>query len=392
MIILIITGSIAAYKTLELLRALQDKGYDVQPVLTKGATAFVTPLSVAALSHLPPRYDIFDENTEQQFSHIDLVKKATAIVIAPASADVIAKASLGLADDLATTLLLVGHAHPVLWVPAMNPLMWQAPTTKEHIHRLQAKGWGVLEPEAGLMACGDTGVGRLPSLDTILEAIDRLHHQPLKGKKALVTSGGTREMLDPVRFIGNYSSGKQGHALAKALTEAGAEVTYIHGMVNVPPPPHVRVIEAMTAQAMLDAVMNSLPVDIAVLAAAVADWQLSVPLSNKHKKGTTSSWDISLTPTPDILHTLCQHPQKPPLVIGFAAETGEDWRHHGTAKYHQKGCDWMLVNPITKENPAFGSDTNRMTFIQHAHTEDWPEMEKTAIAKHLVSKIVGMLS
>jgi phosphopantothenoylcysteine decarboxylase / phosphopantothenate---cysteine ligase len=394
-LVLVITGSIAAYKALELMRNIIADGMDVHVVCTQTAKQFVTKQSFLSLGALSVRDNLWDSEQEQNFSHLGLAAWADAVIIIPATADFLAKASLGLADDLASTLLLAIADTPVLFAPAMNPRMWHSTTTQEHISRIKARGWHVLTPETGIMACGDEGIGRLPALDLIRDAIrDLLHpHHPLKGKKAFITSGGTRETIDPVRFIGNHASGKQGAALAECLVKAGARVTYIHGFTTDTLPTGVETQYTPTAASMQQAVFDALPCDIAIMTAAVADWQLAEPFHEKQKKNGKHRWLLELIPTPDILAALAMHPMRPKLLIGFAAETGDNWLHHAIKKYNDKGCDWLFANPISQDNPVFGSTNNQGTLIKKGGSPiDYPKQSKKELAKSLVEEIIKHFS
>jgi len=392
-ILLIITGGIAAVKSLELLRRLRDGGNKVEVILTKAAQEFVTPLSVGALNEAEPHTELFNLTAEAKMGHIRLAREADLVAVIPASADFLAKMAHGRADDLASTVLLATTA-PVVVAPAMNHRMWAHPATTANVATLQGRGVFVIPPEHGAMACGETGAGRLPEVAALLPLLDIIlaglpAGRPLRGKKALVTSGATHEPLDPVRFLGNHSSGRQGHTLAGALMLAGAEVTLLEGHVSVPAPPGVTVIKTPTAAALYDAALAALPVDIAICAAAVADWQLDTPLPQKQKKNGAGSWTPSFSPTPDTLRALGTHKtSRPRLVIGFAAET-ENALENARQKRQDKGCDWLIVNEISAENPAFGAATNTVTLLD-GHTEHFFENKSKAhIAAACLQKIIA---
>jgi len=389
-ILLIISGGIAAYKSLELIRLLKKAGASVRVILTKGGEQFVTPLSVSALSEHPVYTELWSLKDETEMGHIRLSREADMIVVAPASANLIAKIAGGIADDLASTTLLASNK-PILISPAMNPEMWAKPSTQRNIHTLVQDGVHVLTPCTGEMACGETGTGRMPEATEILNAITDFlsRDKPLSGKTAIVTSGPTYEPIDPVRFIGNRSSGKQGHAIAGELAKLGANVTLISGPVSIPTPEGVNLIQVETAEEMKRAVLNSMPADIFVAAAAVADWKIENPSGQKIKKRTDKSAPaLNFSENPDILATVSTSPNRPQLVVGFAAET-EDVLNHARAKLVKKGCDWIVANQVGKdENPVFGSDHNQVTLLTRTTTENWPAASKADVAKMLVQKII----
>lgn len=385
-ITLIISGGIAAYKALELIRLLRKDGVRVIPVLSKGGAQFVTPLSVGALAEEKVYGDLFSLTDEQEMGHIRLARLPDMVVVAPASADIIAKMAHGLADDLASTLLLATDK-PVLMVPAMNPAMWAAPATQNNIATLQKNGVSLFGPVAGETACGEEGVGRMAEPAEILEAIRAFFKRegPLAGKKALVTAGPTYEPIDPVRFIGNHSSGKQGYAVAAALHAAGADVTLVSGPVNLPDPAGVRVVRVQTADEMLAAVDKLLPIDIAVCAAAVADWKIKNPETEKIKKGEGAPV-LEFTANPDILAAISQHKsRRPTLVIGFAAET-EKVEAHAQEKLRRKGCDWIVANNVSRG--VFGADENEVILVRSAGATRWPRMSKQDVARLLVDEVI----
>ena len=390
-ILLIISGGIAAYKSLDLIRRLKKDGLSVRCILTKGGERFVTPLSVSALSENPVYTDLWSLKDEVEMGHIRLSREADLIVIAPASADLIGKMANGLADDLASTTLLAANK-PIMMAPAMNHEMWNNPSVQKIIKTLQDRGITLIGPEEGDMACGEYGIGRMSEPEDITRSItDFFFNKPLKGLKALVTSGPTYEALDPVRFIGNRSSGKQGHAIASELAQQGADVTLVHGPVSIPPPPHVRAIKIETAEQMKQACEEALPCDIAVCAAAVSDWRLETPDVQKIKKGDSQSPPhFQFQETPDILALLSNHEQRPRLVIGFAAET-ENAISNAKTKLSKKGCDWILANDVSDQK-IFGSDETHITLISKEGTEDWGRQSKKECARSLAEKISESLS
>jgi phosphopantothenoylcysteine decarboxylase/phosphopantothenate--cysteine ligase len=394
-VLLVVGGGIAAYKTLELIRRLREREIGVRPILTRGGREFVTPLSLASLAGDKVYEDLFSLTDEAEMGHIRLSREADLVVVAPATADLMAKMAGGHADDLATTALLATDK-PVLIAPAMNPLMWDHPATRRNVARLREDGIGVVGPEGGDMACGEVGTGRMAEPAAILDAVlARLAPAPgpLSGRRAVVTSGPTHEPLDPVRFLANRSSGRQGHAIADALARAGAEVTLVTGPVALPPPPGVRVVAVESARDMADAVDAALPADVAVCAAAVADWRPAEARDAKLKKpddGATPT--LALTANPDILKTLARPgPRRPRLVVGFAAET-EDVERHARAKFAKKGCDWLLANDVSPATGTFGGARNRVVlFTRDGGAEPWPELAKTELAERLAARIAEAL-
>lgn len=390
-VLLIISGGIAAYKSLELIRLLRKAGTAVRVILTKGGEQFVTPLSVSALSENPVYTDLWSLKDESEMGHIRLSREADVILVAPASADLIAKMANGLADDLASTTLLASNKQ-VIVSPAMNPEMWAKPSTQRNIRTLKQDGVLVLEPRTGEMACGETGTGRMPEATELFAVLDNYFssNKPLAGKKAVVTSGPTYEPIDPVRFIGNRSSGKQGHVIAEELANQGAEVTLVSGPVSIPTPKGVNLVRIETADQMKEAVLQNLPADIFVATAAVADWKAENPAGQKIKKQAGQApAPLTFSENPDILATISQHPTKRPrLVIGFAAET-ENLIPNAKTKLAQKGCDWIVANQVgTSGNPVFGSDHNQVTLLSHTTTEDWPQSSKADVAKRLVARMI----
>jgi phosphopantothenoylcysteine decarboxylase / phosphopantothenate---cysteine ligase len=391
-ILLIIAGGIAAYKTLELIRRLRERDYGVRCVLTRAGAKFVTPLTVASLSGERVFSDLFSLTDEAEIGHIRLSREADLVVVAPATADLIAKMAHGLADDLASTALLATDK-PVLLAPAMNPVMWDHPATRRSIAQVQADGVSLVGPNSGDMACGEIGLGRMAEPDQIFEAIEEILASaagPLRGMRALVTSGPTVEAIDPVRFIANRSSGKQGHAIAAALAGAGAEVILVSGPVHEPDPAGATVVRVESARQMLEACEAALPVDIAVCAAAVADWRVAEASRDKIKKRPGEAPPmLVLTENPDILQTLSHAAERPRLVIGFAAETG-DLAANARRKLAAKGCDWILVNDVSREQGTFGGVYNTVQLIRSdAESETWPKLAKVEVAARLVARIVA---
>ncbi|WOI12509.1 bifunctional phosphopantothenoylcysteine decarboxylase/phosphopantothenate--cysteine ligase CoaBC [Thalassospira lucentensis] len=394
-ILLIISGGIAAYKVLEVIRRLRDREINIRAILTKGGAEFVTPLSVAALTENKVYQDLFSLTDEAEMGHIRLSREADLVLVAPASADILAKMATGQAGDLATTALLATNK-PVMVVPAMNVEMWNHAATQANIATLEGRGVMRVGPATGDLACGETGSGRLAEPAEIIAAVvDFLEGQParkpLAGRKAVVTSGPTHEAIDPVRYIANRSSGKQGHAIAAALAVAGADVTLVSGPVSLPDPTGVKVVRIETARQMLDAVQAALPADIAVCAAAVADWRVAAEAGQKLKKdGSGVIPDLKLSENPDILATISQKgPKRPDLVVGFAAET-ENVIEHARAKRARKGCDWILANDVAPSAGTFGGDHNEVFLISGADgasDEVWPRQGKAGVARALVQRI-----
>lgn len=390
-VLLVIAGGIAAYKSLELIRRLREQGVAVRCVLTRAGAEFVTPLAVAALSGEKMFSDLFSLTDEAEMGHIRLSREADLVVVAPATADLMAKQANGHADDLASTLLLATDK-PVLLAPAMNPMMWQHAATRRNVARLRADGVAMIGPNPGDMACGEEGVGRMAEPDEILAAIlARLRPERggLAGRRAVVTSGPTIEAIDPVRYIANRSSGKQGHAIARALADAGASVVLVTGPTREPDPAGVDVVHVESAMQMLAAVQTALPVDIAVCAAAVADWRPASSGTQKLKKQAGAAPPaIELTENPDILRTLAQPgPRRPGLVIGFAAET-EDVAGNARRKLARKGCDWLLANDVSVESGTFGGTSNAIElFRKAAEPVTWPRVTKHEVAVRLVTEI-----
>jgi phosphopantothenoylcysteine decarboxylase/phosphopantothenate--cysteine ligase len=385
-ILLIIAGGIAAYKSLDLIRRLRERGAEVRCILTAGGAQFVTPLSVATLSRSTVFQNLFSLTEESEIGHIRLARDNDMVVVAPATADLLAKMAHGLADDLASTVLLATD-RPVLVAPAMNFVMWDQKATQENLAALKKRGVHAIGPKAGELAEGETGMGRMSEPLEIVAAIeDVLANGPLKGKRALVTSGPTYEPIDPVRFIGNRSSGKQGHAIAAALAALGADTVLVTGPTNQPDPAGVQVKRIETAQQMLAACMAALPVDIAVCAAAVADWRTADPRNQKLKKNGKLP-TLELVENPDILATLSTRgAQRPGLVVGFAAET-ENVVDNAIAKRKKKGCDWILANDVSAATGTFGGDANTIHLIDAKGAEAWPKLGKDEVARRLAQRI-----
>ena len=390
-ILLIIGGGIAAYKSLELIRRLQDHGARVTPVLTKAGAEFVTPLSVSALAGVAVHQDLFDLTAEAEMGHIQLSRSADLLVVAPATADLMAKMAQGMANDLASTLLLATDT-PVMIAPAMNVRMWDHPATRRNAETLRQDGVRFIGPTEGSMACGEFGPGRMAEPDEILAAIgDALRDGPLKGKRILVTSGPTHEPIDPVRYIANRSSGAQGTAIAAALRDKGAEVIFVTGPADVPPPTGVQVVKVQSAQEMSDAVDNALPVDVGVFAAAVADWRVASASDSKLKKSKDGVPNLEFAENPDILKRISRlEDGRPGLVIGFAAET-DDVIEHATAKRERKGCDWIVANDVSPETGIMGGSENAVTLISSHGADIWPRMSKSEVARELVQRIAQAL-
>lgn len=388
-VLLIIGGGIAAYKSLELIRLLAKAGVKTRAILTTAGAEFVTPLSVGALTQDKVYQDLFNLTDESEMGHIELSRSANLVVVAPATANLMAKAANGLASDLASTALLATDK-PVLMAPAMNVRMWLHPATERNRARLEADGVSFVGPDEGDMACGEFGPGRMAEPEAIKAAIlAMLADGPLKGKRALVTAGPTLEPIDPVRFISNRSSGKQGYAIAQALAELGADVTLISGPTNLTAPFGVTLKRVESARDMLAASEAALPLDVAVMVAAVADWRPTEMADEKLKKDKTGIPAISLMENPDILATLAKAgKRRPKLVIGFAAET-ENVEEHARAKIAKKGCDWIVANDVSGD--VMGGDENQVLLITRAGAEAWPRMGKDAVARKLAAEIANAL-
>ncbi len=391
-ILLIIGGGIAAYKALDLIRRLKERGASVTPVLTRAAEQFVTPLSAAALAGNKVYRDLFDLTDEAEMGHIELSRSADLIVVAPATADLIAKMAAGLANDLASTLLLATDKR-VLVAPAMNVRMWLHPANQRNIATLHADGVLFAGPDEGDMACGEFGPGRMAEpLDIVAQVQLALAHGPLHGRHVLVTSGPTHEPIDPVRFIANRSSGAQGAALAAALRDLGARVTFVTGPATVPPPDGVAVVRVETAGEMQAAVTAALPADAAVFAAAVADWRVANSSASKMKKdGSGKAPALEFAENPDILAGVSALKSgRPALVVGFAAET-DDVVAHATAKRLRKGCDWIVANDVRPVTGIMGGTENAVTLITPEGAEEWPRLPKDEVARRLAERISGAL-
>lgn len=391
-ILLIISGGIAAVKTPDLIRKLTQAGARVTPVLTRSGAQFVTPLSIAALAGSKVYIDLFDLTDEAEMGHIELSRSADLILVAPATAHIMAKMAQGLADDLASTLLLATDT-PVMIAPSMNVRMWDHAATQRNLTTLQADGVHMIGPNEGEMACGEFGFGRMAEVPEILQAVTRHFEKgPLSGRHVLVTSGPTHEPIDPVRYIANRSSGAQGTALAEALRDLGARVSFVTGPADFDVPTGVEVHRVQTAQEMLAAVQAILPVDAAVFAAAVADWRVEGAQDQKIKKQTSGELPVlNFVENPDILATVSSHEHRPKLVIGFAAETN-DVIANATAKRLRKGCDWIVANDVTPATGIMGGANNTVTMIDANGPEGWSNMPKTEVARMLALRIAGALS
>lgn len=388
-LLLIVSGGVAAYKACELIRRLRDRGAEVRCVVTAGAQKFVTPMTFAALSENPVFTDLFSLKDESEMGHIRLSREADLILVAPASANLLARMAAGMADDLAATVLLASDK-PILVAPSMNAQMWRHPATQANMALLEQRGVRRVGPEDGDLACGEIGSGRLAETQTIIAAAAEIlspRPQPLKGKRALVTSGPTIEPLDPVRYMTNRSSGKQGHAIARALADLGADVTLVTGPTQEPDPPRVKVTRIETAAQMLAACLNALPVDVAVFAAAVADWRALDPPTTKIKKQEGVAPTLKLAENPDILATIArQTANRPALVIGFAAETG-DVALKASAKRLRKGCDWIVANDVSPGSTVFGGTENTVLLIDDNGVEAWPTLSKQRVSEKLAERV-----
>ena len=390
-ILLIIGGGIAAFKSLDLIRRLREQGAEVTPVLTRAGSEFVTPLSVSALAGRKVFQELFDLTDEAEMGHIELSRSADLIVVAPATADLMAKMAGGQADDLASTLLLATDT-PVLIAPSMNVRMWQHAATQRNLAILRGDGIGFVGPNEGDMACGEHGPGRMAEVPEIVAAVQAaLADGPLKGRRVLVTSGPTHEPIDPVRYIANRSSGAQGTAIARALGALGAEVVFVTGPASVPPPEGVKVVRVETAQEMLAAVEAALPVDAAIFAAAVADWHVAGASQSKLKKTKGGLPKLEFAENPDILARVSQMTTgRPGRVSGFAAET-DDVVENATAKRARKGCDWILAYDVGHGTGIMGGSENAVTLISAEDAEIWPRMPKAEVAQKLVERIAKAL-
>ena len=391
-ILLIIGGGIAAYKSLDLIRRLAERGATVTPVLTKAGEEFVTPLSVSALAGQKVYRDLFDLTDEAEMGHIQLSRSADLIVVAPGTADLMAKMAQGFANDLASTLLLATDT-PVLVAPAMNVRMWDHPATQRNLETLKADGVRFVGPNEGDMACGEFGPGRMAEPLEIVAAVEaQFGAGALAGKRVLVTSGPTHEPIDPVRYIANRSSGAQGAAVAKALADLGAHVVFVTGPATVPPPAGVEVVAVESAREMAEAVKAALPVDAGVFAAAVADWRVAQASDKKLKKSKDGLPVLEFAENPDILAGVSQMTDgRPKLVVGFAAETN-DVEAHATAKRKRKGCDWIVANDVSPGTGIMGGSENAVILISDDGAEPWPRMGKDAVARQLAERIAAALN
>ena len=390
-ILLIIGGGIAAFKIPALIRLLRQQGAAVTPVMTAASEQFVTPLTVAAVAGEKAYTALFDLTDEAEMGHIQLSRVADLVLVAPATADLMAKMAQGLAGDLASTLLLATDT-PVMIAPAMNVRMWLHPATQRNLALLKGDGVQIVGPDEGDMACGEYGPGRMAEPEELAAACAAaLTDGPLKGRRVLVTSGPTHEPIDPVRYIANRSSGAQGTAIARALVGLGAEVVFVTGPADVPPPAGVTLVRVETARQMRDAVQAALPVDAGVFAAAVADWRVATESSSKIKKGAGGLPVLEFTENPDILAEVSQMSDgRPALVVGFAAET-DDVVNHATAKRARKGCDWILANDVSPETGIMGGSENAVVLISEDGAEVWPRMGKDDVAQRLAARIAETL-
>ncbi|RUQ73872.1 bifunctional phosphopantothenoylcysteine decarboxylase/phosphopantothenate--cysteine ligase CoaBC [Azospirillum doebereinerae] len=391
-VLLVIAGGIAAYKSLDLIRRLRERGVTVRAVLTNAGGRFVTPLSVQALTEHTVYQDLWSLTDESEMGHIQLSRAADLVVVAPATADLLARMAAGMADDLAATVLLATDK-PVLVAPAMNVRMWQHPATQANMALLERRGVRRVGPNEGVMACNEYGPGRMSEPMEIVDAIAAhfadAAHKPLAGRRALVTSGPTHEPIDPVRYIANRSSGKQGHAIAGALARLGAAVTLVSGPTRLPDPPGCAVVPIETAREMLAACEAALPADVAVCAAAVADWRVAGASDRKLKKDGGGPPALALAENPDILATLSKAGERrPALVVGFAAETG-DVVATATAKRARKGCDWIVANDVSLGTTTFGGADNTVHLIRESGVESWPTMGKDAVAARLAEAVAA---
>ena len=393
-ILLIIGGGIAAYKSLELIRLLAGKGVAVRTIMTKAAEEFVTPLSVASLTKQKVHTALFNLTGEVEMGHIELSRAADLLVVAPATADLMAKMANGLANDLASTTLLATDK-PVLIAPAMNVRMWHHAATQRNLQQLKRDGILLVGPNEGDMACGEYGLGRMAEPAEIVAAIEAVlvpKAQPLKGKKVLITAGPTREAIDPVRYITNYSSGKQGYAIAAAAVALGAETVLVSGPVDLPIPPGVQMIPVTSATEMLTASERELPCDIAIFTAAVADWRVAEEKDQKIKKDKSGMPSLQLVENPDILQTIAKRTAKrPKLVVGFAAET-ENLVDNAREKLKKKGCDLIIANDVSKERGVFGGDKNTVQLVSTSGVESWGLMSKQDVAQRLMAQLAAQLT
>jgi phosphopantothenoylcysteine decarboxylase/phosphopantothenate--cysteine ligase len=392
-VLLIVGGGIAAYKAHELVRLLKTRGARVRIILTRAAEEFVTPLSLSGLSGEKVYTALFSLTDEVEMGHIQLSRAADLLVVAPATADLMAKMANGLADDLASTALLATDKR-VLVAPAMNVRMWRHPATQRNVETLKRDGVMLVGPNDGEMACGEFGPGRMAEPGEILSAIIAMlqpRAQPLAGKKVLITAGPTREPIDPVRFISNHSSGKQGYAIARAAVALGAETILVSGPVSLPIPPGVQMMPVETAEEMLAVCQGELPSDIAIFTAAVADWRVATAAAQKLKKGTGGPPALTLSENPDILATIAKGQPRPRIVVGFAAET-ERIEENAAQKLKKKGCDLIVANDVSKEQGVFGGDRNTVHLVSAAGREAWPDMSKEEVGQKLMERLAEMLA
>jgi phosphopantothenoylcysteine decarboxylase/phosphopantothenate--cysteine ligase len=393
-ILLVIGGGIAAYKSLDLVRRLRERGASVRCIMTQGAQQFVTPVAVSAVSGQRTHTDLFDREDEADIGHIKLARDADAVVVAPATANLMAKMAGGHADDLASTVMLATTL-PILVAPAMNVRMWLHPTTQRNLATLRADGVRVVGPNEGAMAEAEFGPGRMAEPLEIAAAVEALFARSpgaLAGKRVLVTSGPTREPIDPVRYIANRSSGKQGHAIARAAAEAGAEVTLVSGPVAIPDPPGVRTVRVESAREMLAAVEAALPADIGIFAAAVADWRTADEATEKVKKDGGALPPLRLVENPDILATVAHRTEgRPPLVVGFAAETS-NVIGYAQAKLARKGCDLIVANDVSPQGGVMGGDRNTVHLVTASGVEIWPTLDKDEVARRLVAHLAALIA
>lgn len=389
-ILLVIGGGIAAYKSLDLIRRLKERGHSVRAILTRAGAEFITPLSVGTLTAERCFVELFDLTDEHDVGHIRLARDCDLVVIAPATADLLAKLANGHANDLASTALIATTA-PILAAPAMNPTMWAHPATQRNVERLRQDGVAFVGPETGLMAeRGESGLGRMSEPLDIVAAVEAklgigAGEKPLAGKRVLVTSGPTHEPIDPVRVIANRSSGRQGHAIAAAAARAGADVTLVSGPVSIPDPDGVIVVHVETAREMLAAVEAALPVDIGVFAAAVADWRTAEGAAQKIKKGPGGPPTLAFVENPDILATVARRVDRPALLVGFAAET-ENVVDNAQAKLARKGCDLIVANDVSPDSGVMGGEANTVHLVCAGGVESWPAMSKREVAEALVAR------
>ena len=390
-ILLIISGGIAAVKVPDLIRKLSQNGAHVTPVLTESGAQFVTQLSIAALARSKVYTDLFSLTDEIEMGHIELSRSADLILVVPATAHLMAKMAHGMGDDLASTLLLATDT-AVMIAPSMNVRMWDHPATQRNLTTMQKDGVQVIGPNEGEMACGEFGFGRMAEVAEIVQAVeDYFQSGPLLGRHILVTSGPTHEPIDPVRYLANRSSGAQGTALAQALRDLGARVSFVTGPADVPAPSGVEVYRVQTAQEMLAVVQNLLPVDVAVFAAAVADWRVDVAQKKKIKKQLSGALPVlNFVENQDILLTISQHSLRPKLVVGFAAETG-NLVVNAKEKRLRKGCDWIVANDVTPATGIMGGPNNTVTVIDEHGADAWADMPKTDVARRLAQRIAGAL-